>query len=172
MRVQKGRRINCSCKSILICNLPSVLLHWKLVETRRQPSPMNRTLKRLPTTRAIVFLLTVLLLATSLRSQAQTAAPGTTEEARKQFEAADAELNKVYRRCYDDLAERPAVQAVLRDAQRLWVECRDRTATAYAGAAPIQRLEDTYRLYAETAATQNRTKELEALFGSSGKTGR
>ena len=123
-------------------------------------------------TRPPVFVLATLLLLSALRSQAQTATPGTTEEARKQFEAADAELNKVYRRCYDDLAERPAVQAVLRDAQRLWVECRDQTANAYAGAAPIHRLEDTYRFFAQTVATQNRTRELEALFGSSGKTGR
>ena len=116
-----------------------------------------------------VFVLTALLLSPALRCQAQTALPDTLEAARQQFEAADAELNKVYKRCHEELAGRPAVQAALQDAQRTWVQCRDQTANAYAGAAPIHRLEDTYRFYAETVATQSRTKDLEGLFLSSGK---
>ena len=92
--------------------------------------------------------------------------PDTLEEARQQFDGADAELNRVYLRCYRDLAERPAAQAALQDAQRLWVKCRDQTAEAAAGTAPIHRLDDTYRFHAETVLTQSRIKELKELFVS------
>ena len=121
-------------------------------------------------TRSSVLVVFAWLLLTAPLGRAQTAEPSTLEEARKQFGSADAELNKVYQRCYHDLAERPAAQVALQDAQRLWVKCRDQTAEAYAAAAPIHRLEDTARFYAETVATQSRTKELEALFVGSGKT--
>lgn len=120
-------------------------------------------------TRTPILMVFALLLFTALHGQAQTAVPGALEEARKQFAAAD-ELNKVYQRCSHDLAERPAAQAALRDAQQLWIKCRDQTAQAYAGAAPIHRLEDIYRFYAETVTTQNRTRELEGLFVNDGKT--
>ena len=59
---------------------------------------------------------------------------------------------------------------MLQDSQRLWIKCRDQTADAYAGAAPIQRLADTYGFYAEPAATQSWITELAELFLSSGKT--
>ena len=123
-----------------------------------------------PVTRVSVVALFALLVLGTMHIQAQTSVPATLEAAREQFEAADADLNKVYQRCHQALAERPAAQAALQDAQRLWVKCRDQTAEAYAGAAPIHRLEDTYRFYAETVATQSRTKELEKLFLSEDKT--
>ena len=94
---------------------------------------------------------------------AQDPVPKTAEEARKQFEVADAELNRVYQRCYNGTTVQS--QEALKGAQRLWVEERDGTATAYqTGESSRKPLQDNYYFYARMVLTQSRTKELQMLF--------
>ncbi len=96
-------------------------------------------------------------------ARAQTAVPKTIEEARRQFEAADAELNRVYQKCY--VGEIAQSQDALQKAQRLWVQSRDLSAAAYQrGESGRQRHDDNYYYYALTILTQSRIKELKTLF--------
>ena len=105
----------------------------------------------------------VLMLSMPLSGHSPDAVPKTTEKARKQFEAADAELNKVYRSCY--AGEIVQSQATLQESQRLWIQCRDLTAAAYqTGESGRQRHDDNYYFYARTILTRSRIKELKALF--------
>ena len=57
--------------------------------------------------------------------------PANLADARAQFDAADQELNRVYRQCV--APERSTVQAIahLKQAQQLWVQYRDENAAAY-----------------------------------------
>ena len=105
----------------------------------------------------------LLLLSIPVSGHSQEAVPKTTAEARKQFEAADAELNKVYRQCY--AGEIVQSQATLQESQRFWVQCRDLTAAAYqTGESGRQRHDDNYYFFARTLLTRSRIKELKALF--------
>jgi len=93
----------------------------------------------------------------------QDAVPKTTEEARRKFEAADAELNKIYLQCW--AGETVQSQATLQKAQRMWVEYRDLNAAAFqTGESSRRRINDEYYFYARTILTQSRIKELKALF--------
>jgi uncharacterized protein YecT (DUF1311 family) len=109
-------------------------------------------------TAALLFLLSMPIIGHS-----QDAASKSTAEARKEFEAADAELNEVYRQCY--VGEIVQSQATLQKAQRLWIECRDLTAAAYqTGESGRQRHDDDYYFNALTILTRSRIKELKTLF--------
>ena len=110
-----------------------------------------------------VITVSVLMGLVPVAARAQDPVPKTTEEARKQFEAADAELNRVYQRCYSGTTVQS--QEALKGAQRLWVEERDGTATAYqTGESSRKQLQDNYYFYARMVVTQSRTKELQTLF--------
>jgi uncharacterized protein YecT (DUF1311 family) len=107
----------------------------------------------------------LLLLTIQVSGHSQEAVPKTTAEARKQFEAADAELNKVYIHAY--LGEIVQSQTRLQEAQRLWIKCRDLTAEAYQrGETGRQWHEDNYYFFALTTLTRSRIKDLKTLFSS------
>jgi uncharacterized protein YecT (DUF1311 family) len=109
-------------------------------------------------TAAALFLFSI-----PLSGHSQDPVPKTTKEARRQFEAADAELNQVYRRCY--AGEIVQSQATLQQSQRLWVQCRGLTAAAYqTGESGRQRHDDNFYYYALTVLTRSRIKELNTLF--------
>ena len=119
--------------------------------------------------RATLLLLVMLLFLVPSHVHAQGPVPQTTEEARKQFEAADAELNKVYQRCF--LGADVQSQATLQKAQRLWVQCRDLTAGAcQTGESSRHRIDDNYYFYARMVLTRSRIKELQDLFPPQGLT--
>jgi uncharacterized protein YecT (DUF1311 family) len=109
----------------------------------------------------IVFALSVLLSI----ARAQDAVPATVEEARSAFEAADAELNRVYQQSIEP--DRTTVQAIsaLQQSQRLWVQYRDLNAAAYQTGQSSRRVtKDQYYYYAATVITRSRIAELKALF--------
>ena len=98
-----------------------------------------------------------------LSGYTQDTVPKTTEEARKQFEAADAELNRIYTRCV--VGETVQSQVTLQQAQRIWVQYRDLNAAAYqTGESSRHRTDDNYYFYARTILTRSRINELKALF--------
>ena len=102
-------------------------------------------------------------LLTPLAGHAQDAVPKSVEEARKQFEAADAQLNALYKECHTGSIVQ--AQDKLQKAQRAWVEERDLTAHAYQNNESSQKsLEDNYYYHAATVLTQSRIKELQTLF--------
>ncbi len=116
---------------------------------------------------SILSLAALMLLSFPRHIQAGEPVPKSAEEARKQFETADAELNKVYRRVY--LGADVQSQDSLQKAQRLWLQCRDLTAGAcQTGESSRHRVDDQYFFYARTLLTRNRTKELLNLFPPQG----
>ena len=116
-------------------------------------------------TRLATQITTSLLLLVSIQvsGHSQEEVPKTTAEARKQFEEADAELNKVYVQA--SLGEIVQSQTSLQEAQRLWIQCRDLTAEAYQkGETGRQWHKDNYYFFALTTLTRSRIKEIKALF--------
>jgi uncharacterized protein YecT (DUF1311 family) len=106
-----------------------------------------------------------LLLILSSSAWGQDKVPATTEEARTAFEAADAELNTVYRQCIEP--DRTTVQAIsaLQQSQRVWVQYRDLNAAAYqTGQSSRKVTKDQFYYYAETVITKSRLQELKTLF--------
>lgn len=90
--------------------------------------------------------------------------PKTDQEARQQFQAADAELNQVYRHAGEAAAVVQS-QAHLRKAQELWIQYRDENAAAYQTSESSRAvIKDRYYYYAATAITRSRIQELKILF--------
>jgi uncharacterized protein YecT (DUF1311 family) len=107
----------------------------------------------------------LVLSASVLPSRAQDKVPATTEEAKSAFEAADTELNSVYRQCVEP--DRRTVQAIaaLQQSQRLWVQYRDLNAAAYqTGQSSRKVIKDQYYYYGVTVITRSRIAELKTLF--------
>jgi uncharacterized protein YecT (DUF1311 family) len=120
-----------------------------------------RTPKRRHSWQITVLALSVLLSI----ARAQDTVSATVEEARTAFEAADAELNQVYKQCIEP--DRTTVQAIsaLQQSQRLWVQYRDLNAAAYqTGQSSRKVTKDQYYYYAATVITKSRIAELKSLF--------
>ena len=113
------------------------------------------------------FLLWAVLIgvaALPLRAQ-DVPKPANLADARAQFDAADEELNRVYRQCVSP--ERSTVQSIahLKQAQQLWVQYRDENAAAYqTGQSSRAVTKDEYYYYAAAVITRSRIKELRLLF--------
>ena len=75
----------------------------------------------------------ILLACIAISANAQDRNPDTTRAAQKQFDAADAELNRVYKECV--AYPNAGIQTVnaLQEAQRHWIHFRDTNAIAYTG---------------------------------------
>jgi uncharacterized protein YecT (DUF1311 family) len=107
----------------------------------------------------------LVLSASVLPSRAQDKVPATTEEAKSAFEAADTELNSVYRQCVEP--DRSTVQAIaaLQQSQRLWVQYRDLNAAAYQTSQSSRKvIKDQYYYYGARVITRSRIAELKTLF--------
>ena len=113
-----------------------------------------------------LFLAVCLALSSAASAFAQKPdVPKTVEEAKRQFDAADAELNQVYRRCIAPEATTVQSIAHLKEAQKLWVQYRDGNAAAYqTGQSDRQVIKDAYYFYAATVVTRSRVQELKTLF--------
>lgn len=91
--------------------------------------------------------------------------PGTPAEAERQFQAADAELNRLWQRCVDPEERTVQSIAALRKAQQAWGAVRDQTARAYQQAESDRRpLDDEYYTHGRTVMTLSRIEELKTLF--------
>ena len=105
-----------------------------------------------------------LLIMIPFSANAQESVPKTTEEAQRQFKAADLELNKVYHQCIS--SDKLGIQTItaLQQTQRLWIEYRDINATAFSGKGSKTVWDDNCYYYACTLLTRNRIEELKELF--------
>jgi uncharacterized protein YecT (DUF1311 family) len=145
--------------------MPNKILLQCFVASRPTAANSTDQLFRTPR-RGHSWQITVLALSVLLSiARAQDAVPATVEEARTAFEAADAELNKVYKQCIEP--DRTTVQAInaLQQSQRLWVQYRDLNAAAYqTGQSSRKVTKDQYYYYAATVITKSRVAELKLLF--------
>ena len=109
---------------------------------------------------AILILLTCIALSVHAQDRNQD----KTQAALKQFNAADAELSRVYKECL--AYPNAGVQTVnaLQETQRRWVDFRDINAVAYTGKGSGNTIYDSYYWYAMTVVTKDRIKELKQLF--------
>jgi uncharacterized protein YecT (DUF1311 family) len=82
----------------------------------------------------------------------------------KQFEAADAELNRVYQECLAYPNAGTQTLNALQEAQRHWIQFRDLNALAYTGKGSVDVFHDSNYFYAMTVVTKSRIKELKQLF--------
>ena len=118
-----------------------------------------------PTSLAGSLLLALLFLAAPLtRGQSADAMPQNKEEAQRQFQEADKELNSVYQRCLDPKTTGAESIDKLKESQRKWIEYRDTNAAAYRSASARHPVKDEFYLYAQTVITRSRTHELRQLF--------
>ena len=84
--------------------------------------------------------------------------------AEKQFKAADAELNRVYKECLAYPNAGIQTLNALQEAQRHWIQFRDLNALAYTGKGSVDVCRDSNFFYAMTIVTKSRIKELKQLF--------
>lgn len=109
----------------------------------------------------LLFFLAAVLVLTLSSTNAQSM--GTMKEnARKDLDVADAELNSVYKEALATRSEK-GVKA-LREAQRAWIIYRDATAEAYGTGEEGGSLETLMVLRCSEALTKNRTAELKKLY--------
>src|ERR1700689_3928981 len=78
-------------------------------------------------------------------------------DAQRDFDKADAELNKVYQKSLDGL--RPTGAGALKEAEHAWIIFRDKTAEAYGTQEEGGSLEGLMCIRCAEAITQNRIKE-------------
>ena len=121
----------------------------------------------IPASLAGSLLLALLFLAAPL-THGQSSDPGgvpqSKEEAQRQFQEADRELNSVYQRCLDPKTTGAESIDKLKEAQRKWIDYRDTNAAAYRAASVRHPVKDEFYLYAQTVITRSRTHELRQLF--------
>lgn len=84
------------------------------------------------------------------------------EAARKEFDQADADLNRVYKEVLAQLS--PKGVTALKESQRAWLIFRDKTAEAYGASEEGGSNENVMFIRCSAAITRNRIKELKALF--------
>lgn len=82
---------------------------------------------------------------------------------RKQYEQADAELNKVYKEIMGRLPD--AEKAKLRESQRAWIPKKEKKGDEAAANAPWHVNDPTMKTIALTEETQARTAELKKAYG-------
>ena len=113
---------------------------------------------------ALKIALALATCALAFPASAQTK-PGTPAEAERQFQAADADLNRLWQRCVDPEERTVQSIAALRKAQQAWGAVRDQTARAYQQAESDRRpLDDEYYTHGRTVMTLSRIEELKTLF--------
>ena len=111
-----------------------------------------------------IALIPMLLVAMPIIGHAEERVPKTTQEALKQFQAIDVELNKVYQQCIASKSLGVQTISALQHTQRLWIEYRDLNAVAYTGKGSRMVMSDNYYFFARTLLTRSRIQELKTLF--------
>jgi len=112
---------------------------------------------------AILVFLTCIAISANAEDQ-NPRSHDAIKASQKQFKAADAELNRVYKECL--AYPNAGIQTVnaLQEAQRHWIQFRDLNALAYTGKGSVDVCQDSNYFYAMTIVTKSRIKELKQLF--------
>jgi len=84
------------------------------------------------------------------------------EKANKDYQIADAELNKVYKQVAKSLSKKG--KAALLKAQKAWIQYRDNSAEAYGTLEEGGSLEGLNYTLCSTSITKKRTTELKEMF--------
>jgi uncharacterized protein YecT (DUF1311 family) len=122
--------------------------------------------------RTAIFIFLTCLAITGYAEDKNPRDPNAIKAAQKQFQATDAELNRVYKECL--AYPNAGIQAInaLQEAQRHWIQFRDLNATAYTGKGSVDVFFDSNYYHAMTLVTNDRIKELKQLFLSPNHTKR
>ena len=130
------------------------------------------TAARLPLVICIAVSATLTVSPGEERAESELCAEATTTAEMQQclseqYESADRQLNRAYRKAMELLSE--ARQAKLKEAQRAWIHFRDKTAEFEASEVEGGTMYPLVYLSALISMTEERSSELEAIHSDSAR---